>query len=385
MTISYSTPATMLTVYRRHRRRCKHRRKKMRRRFRHCQCPLWVDGFLGGREIRKSLGLRDWQKAQDLVRQWEAEGQVAKEEGSKPQAITVKEACAKFVADAAARNLREPTIYKYKLLFRQLQDYARDHGLQYIDEFDLDRLRHFRGTWTNRNMAARKKLEALRTFFRFVHESGWLGSNPATALRHPKTNDPPTVPFTREEVVKVLEACNSYPRKANAVRLRALVLLLRHSGLRLGDAVTLERRRIQGDKLFLYTAKTGTPVFCPLPPFVVAALECIPATKGYFFWTGAGKKKTLMSDWQRALKKLFVLAEVPTGHAHRFRHTFAVELLLAGVPMERVSVLLGHQSIRVTEKHYAPWVRARQEQLEADVRRTWPLAPASDGVVGRVN
>jgi integrase/recombinase XerD len=60
-----------------------------------------------------------------------------------------------------------------------------------------------------------------------------------------------------------------------------------------------------------------------------------------------------------------------TGHAHRFRDTFAVELLLSRVPLERVSILLGHQSIRVTEKHYSPWVRARQEQLEADVRRTW--------------
>ena len=48
-----------------------------------------------------------------------------------------------------------------------------------------------------------------------------------------------------------------------------------------------------------------------------------------------------------------------------------VELLKAGVPLDRVSVLLGHQSVRVTERHYSPWVSARQEQLEADVRRTW--------------
>jgi integrase len=54
---------------------------------------------------------------------------------------------------------------------------------------------------------------------------------------------------------------------------------------------------------------------------------------------------------------------------HRFRDTYAVALLLEGVPMERVSILLGHTSIRVTEKHYSPWVRARQEQLEADVAR----------------
>jgi len=39
--------------------------------------------------------------------------------------------------------------------------------------------------------------------------------------------------------------------------------------------------------------------------------------------------------------------------------------------MDRVSALLGHSSIKVTEKHYSPWVRARQEQLKADVRRTW--------------
>ncbi len=42
--------------------------------------------------------------------------------------------------------------------------------------------------------------------------------------------------------------------------------------------------------------------------------------------------------------------------------------------MDRVSALLGHSSIKVTEKHYSPWVRARQEQLEADVRRTWERA-----------
>ena len=52
------------------------------------------------------------------------------------------------------------------------------------------------------------------------------------------------------------------------------------------------------------------------------------------------------------------------------RYVFC-ELLLAGVAIERVSILLVHQSVRITEKHYAPWVRALQEQLEADVRRTW--------------
>ena len=37
------------------------------------------------------------------------------------------------------------------------------------------------------------------------------------------------------------------------------------------------------------------------------------------------------------------------------RDTFAVELLKAGTPIERVSILLGHSTTRITEKHYNPW------------------------------
>lgn len=68
---------------------------------------------------------------------------------------------------------------------------------------------------------------------------------------------------------------------------------------------------------------------------------------------------------------LFTIAGIRRGHAHRFRDTFAIELLLGGVPLDQVSVLLGHASVKVTERSYAPWVRARQEQLEAAVMKAW--------------
>jgi hypothetical protein len=49
--------------------------------------------------------------------------------------------------------------------------------------------------------------------------------------------------------------------------------------------------------------------------------------------------------------------------------------LLQGVPIERVSILLGHSSIKMIEQHYSPWIRERQEQAEAEVRRTWARDP----------
>ena len=71
--------------------------------------------------------------------------------------------------------------------------------------------------------------------------------------------------------------------------------------------------------------------------------------------------------------------------SHRLRDTLAVELPLAGVSIERVSVLLGHSSVRVTEKHYNPWVRARQEQLEADVASAWKQDPVLGQKILRTN
>lgn len=62
-----------------------------------------------------------------------------------------------------------------------------------------------------------------------------------------------------------------------------------------------------------------------------------------------------------------------------FRDTFAVELLKRGVPIETVSMLLGHASIRVTEKHYKPWVKTLQDKLEADAMKGWPVITLPPG------
>lgn len=173
---------------------------------------------------------------------------------------TIEEATNAFLRDAEARGLREPSIYKYRLLFKQLMAFADDKGLRYIVECDVEVLRAFRESWANKNYSAKKKLEEMRTFFKFVHESGWLPTNPAKVIKPPKVDDPPTLPYPKDVLPRVLDACDKHPNKKNAVRLRALTLLLRYSGLRGTDAVTLTKHSIKDGLLVLRTAKTGTDV-----------------------------------------------------------------------------------------------------------------------------
>jgi len=347
-----------------------------------CNCKFWVDGVIGGREVRLSIGTRDSKKANEKVHEWEAKDRVI-ERGA---AVTLADAWTSLLADLEARKLSHQTVRKYKLLRRQMKAYGEERGFKMLAQCDLDVLSKFRATWKDGPRTAGKKLERLRACFRFAHDRQWVESNPATRIKLPKVSIRPTMPLTHDEMVKILTACDglqiSTPieGKLNAHRLKTLVVLMRYTGMRVSDAVTLTTDRLDGKRLFLYTQKTGVPVYTVLPDSVLDALEATPRiTDTRYFWSGQGKRESVICHWQMRLKKVFDLAKVSKGEgnaiSHRFRDTFAVELLFAGVPIERVSILLGHQSVRVTERHYNPWVRSRQEQLEADVASAWKLDP----------
>jgi site-specific recombinase XerD len=83
-------------------------------------------------------------------------------------------------------------------------------GLHSLPEFNLDTLSKFRATWKDGPRTAGKKLERLRAFFRYAHERRWVESNPASLLKAPRVSIRPTMPLTRDEMVKILAACDQY-------------------------------------------------------------------------------------------------------------------------------------------------------------------------------
>jgi integrase len=114
--------------------------------------------------------------------------------------------------------------------------------------------------------------------------------------------------------------------------------------------------------------KTGALQSIALKPPAIEALDKLPKKGKYFFWDGKSKLSTRTGSIRRMMDSLKRLTKINV-HPHRFRDTFAVELLQHDVPIRTVQLLLGHTSVRTTEKHYAHYVKAQQKLLDDAVAK----------------
>ncbi|MDX6712130.1 MAG: hypothetical protein QOH96_3146, partial [Blastocatellia bacterium] len=126
----------MLIVHRRHVQACPHKSRT----YKKCLCPIWLDWRVGDKRVQKPMGTADWQVAQLRAREIEAQGLQA---NAVP--LTLKQATDRFVEDAEnGRGLQEPTVRKYKLLFRRLNDHFNGKGYVFLNQIAPDDLREFR-------------------------------------------------------------------------------------------------------------------------------------------------------------------------------------------------------------------------------------------------
>lgn len=267
---------------------------------------------------------------------------------------------------------------KIKREVEDFSEWCHTNVVLELSDIRLKTLEDYRKTWPGAPITRRKRQERLRSFFLYCARHEWITKNHAKELSPIKVKDVPTVPLTPGQFQAVLKASEDYNPKAPdreywRRRAKAMLLLLRWSGLRIGDAARLERNRLTpSGAVMLYMQKTGEPVYVPLPPDVVQMLREFPnSNSAYFFWNGVSAIESPGKRWWSTMKKIFKSAGIPDAHPHVLRDMFAVELLLSGASLEEVSVLLGHSSVKITEKHYKPWVRSRQIQLEERVRKSW--------------
>ncbi len=275
--------------------------------------------------------------------------------------------------------LEASTRRKYGNVLAKFGAYCKTAGLHDLMELTVERLDAYRAGRELSPTTSMKELQTLRQFIAFCQERRWISENPAKKIKAPRNIRPEeVVPYTRIEVGKIVAACDVIGRGSyERLRARAMVLLLRYTGLRISDVATLERDRVQGGQILLHTQKTGGTVFLPVPEELQTALAALPLPRvagvepRCFFWNGVTSRRAVVGIAERTLAAVFTKSKVEGAHAHRFRHTLATEILARGGTEQDVADILGI-SAAVVRKHYAKWSQARQQRITRLFEAVYP-------------
>jgi integrase len=159
--------------------------------------------------------------------------------------------------------------------------------------------------------------------------------------------------LTREESQRLLAAIKQH-------HLRLFVLLGLHTAARAGalleltwDRVDLDRRRIRlatGHEKARQKGRATVPINNTLLAALTEAKA--GATTNYVVEYAGGKVRSVGVGIARAAKRAGL---GPLG-PHVLRHTAAVRMAEAGIPLEKIAEYLGHSDTRVTRKHYAQYL-----------------------------
>jgi site-specific recombinase XerD len=132
-------------------------------------------------------------------------------------------------------------------VLRFFEALALSRGLRSVDELGVEDIDAYRASCKIGSATWLKEIEILQMFFQFCVVRKWAEENPAAAVEKPRNLKPnEIVPYTREEVVRILAACDGIGRGPyERLRARATVLVLRYTALRIADVALLSRDRVQ--------------------------------------------------------------------------------------------------------------------------------------------
>ena len=235
-----------------------------------------------------------------------------------------------------------------------------------------------------------RKLSAVRRFFRFLFQEGDRKDDPTARLDGPSHEREVPDVLSREEVARLIAACE--PDK----RLKCLVELLYGAGLRASELVTLRvgnlPRRKAGQWMsadIIIRGKGGKDRLCPLGRAALIALAewldvreaSLPdnpllrsKAEGFVFPSRGKEGHLTRRRLGQMLEELASKAEIRSErvYPHALRHAYATHLLQGGADLRVVQTLLGHADIATTQIY----THVLSDELAELLETAHPLAVA---------
>jgi integrase/recombinase XerC len=269
-----------------------------------------------------------------------------------------------FLDEMRRAGVSPHTLRSYETDLRQLLDYFSPPGQAPPPpaELDLTALREWFADLHARRLSAvtmRRKLAAVRSFFRFLVREGVAAQNVARMLRTPKA--PKLLPrvMSADQANSLLDqvAANRLDRPY-PLRDRAIFELLYGCGVRVSELAGLNVADVElGERWIRVRGKGRKERQVPVPGKAAEALERYlaerqvnPRQNALFLNHRGGR---LTDRGVRGLVRFYAtfLAGDPSIHPHSFRHAYATHLLADGADLRSIQELLGHARLSTTQKY----------------------------------
>lgn len=213
-----------------------------------------------------------------------------------------------------------------------------------------------------------RRLASLRSFGAMLMDRGEITHNPALDVRMvgrqkmaPKWLDKLDQAALIRQVERAVNAANTKAGKVRAIRDQAVVVLLINSGLRVSELAALELRDIdireRGGSLQVRSGKgeksRSIPLNAAARRVIRLWMQYRPDGPEFKFLSGKRGEGLTSSAIERRVCELGRLAGVEVT-PHTLRHSFAKNLIDAGIGIELVAALMGHSSLQTTRIYCIP-------------------------------
>ena len=269
-----------------------------------------------------------------------------------------------YLADLARSGNSEHSIRAYESDLRQFLTYLSPPDLAppAPAAIDLLLLREWLAGLYNDGLSAvtiRRKLAALRGFFKFMQREGAIPLNVARLVRTPKAPKKLPEVMSAEQANTLLDGVEAEQfERPYPARDRAIFELLYGCGIRVSELAGLDLEDVdRSDRWLRVRGKGKKERQVPLPGKAAEALERYLAERPVVRDERAvflnHRRGRLTTRGISGIVKMYAtyLAGDPSLHPHSFRHAFATHLLAAGADLRAIQELLGHARLSTTQKY----------------------------------
>ncbi len=279
--------------------------------------------------------------------------------------LTINTAIEKFIDHLKALDRSSNTIVAYRGDLEQFMEYLKEEEIEEVDKIETENIKGFKEALSNKDYTAKtisRKLNSVKSFFRFLVEEGIVDRDASRSIKHPKIeNDLPRV-LKPMEYRALRDVCRHDKRTL------AIVELMLQAGLRISEVANLRLGDIGDDyiKIRAYESHQGREI-----PLNRAAKEAIEeyleergtAREDYLFITKTGRQ-LLVRNIRSIINRYLEKAGLEEVKVNDLRNTFIVEQLSAGVPLDVVAEVVGHKRISTTERYLNLVDKENEEQVE---------------------